>query len=171
MEMVWQVLFTSLPTLFLAGMMVLLVKKFLDQEVKNNQLRWIREQKKETLGLRVQAYERLVMLLERSKFQSLLQRNSSQKEKPELMVFSMHKMIEGEWEHNVSQQIFVSDIAWSAVRKAVTDQKHLLMMCLSELKTSGKTLTELYEKHATEYPHTSMDEALEILGLEAKKNF
>ncbi|MGM0635604.1 MAG: hypothetical protein ACQESK_06030 [Bacteroidota bacterium] len=71
---------------------------------------------KEILPLRLQAYERLTLFLERISPGSLVPRvqpyNSDQHDYETLLI----KTIEQEFEHNLSQQIYVSPKCWNVVK-------------------------------------------------------
>ncbi|GAA4753099.1 hypothetical protein [Flavisolibacter ginsenosidimutans] len=94
-------------------------------------LRTYREPKKETDGfntkpLKLQAYERLVILCERISLPALISRTSS----PDLSAREMQYMLVGnikqEFEYNTSQQIYVSQAAWESVRN-LRDQTLLII--------------------------------------------
>lgn len=72
--------------------------------------------KKESVPQRLQAYERLVLFLERIAPGSLIPRvkpyNEDKNDYENLLI----QTIEQEFEHNLTQQIFVSDACWRAVK-------------------------------------------------------
>ena len=90
---------------------------FKDQQ---NTRRWLlqKENQKDALPLRLQAYERMALFLERINPSKLLIRvtpNSSDKNDYEnLIIYS----IEQEFEHNLTQQIYVSDECWTIILTA-----------------------------------------------------
>ncbi|MCQ2958959.1 MAG: hypothetical protein MJ198_02060 [Bacteroidales bacterium] len=95
-----------------------LMKFFLENEkTKNNELRKI-ENAKITMPLRIQAYERLVLLLERISPESLLLRVQTPTMTAGLMHQELLITIRAEFEHNLSQQIYVSQAAWDSVKMA-----------------------------------------------------
>lgn len=76
------------------------------------------KQKKETIPIRIQAYERLALLTERIELGNLLSRVkplSSDKESYEDLLI---KTIEQEFEHNLVQQIYVSNECWNIIKTA-----------------------------------------------------
>jgi hypothetical protein len=76
---------------------------------------------KDMLPLRLQAYERLVLFLERISPSSLLVRTN----KPNMNSLQLHSEllsdIRTEFEHNLSQQIYMSNPAWEQVKIAKED--------------------------------------------------
>ncbi|GGC91358.1 hypothetical protein GCM10011508_18190 [Flavobacterium lutivivi] len=113
-----EVLMYAIPSLITGGVAYLLFERhFKDQE---NSRRWIlqRENQKHALPLRLQAYERLALFLERINPSKLLIRvaplNTSKADYQNLLIHH----IEQEFEHNLTQQIYVSDELWVTILKA-----------------------------------------------------
>lgn len=84
-----------------------------------------------TRPLQLQAYERLVILCERISLPTLIGRVSQ----PDLTVREMQYMlietIKQEFEYNASQQIYVSQAAWEAVRN-LRDQTLLIINSIAK---------------------------------------
>lgn len=108
----------------------------------------------ESLPLRLQAYERLTIFLERIKPSKLLIRvtpNTSNKEEYASLII---QNIEQEFEHNLSQQIYISDKCWSIINasKNTTIQLIRKASLLEKTDTANKlrevVLTEMMERHA-----------------------
>jgi hypothetical protein len=73
---------------------------------------------KESLPIRLQAYERLTLFLERISPQNLLKRVSPISQEVEDYKSLLIQTVEQEYEHNLSQQIYVSDPCWRIVSAA-----------------------------------------------------
>jgi len=106
------------------------------------------------LPLRLQAYERMALFLERITPSKLLIRvspTSSNKEDYESLVIAN---IEQEFEHNLSQQIYVSDECWNIITAAKNATIQLIRKAsmLEKTSTANKLreviLTEMMEKKA-----------------------
>lgn len=106
------------------------------------------------MPLRLQAYERMALFLERITPSKLLIRVapvSSDKEKYESLLISS---IEQEFEHNLSQQIYISDDCWNIINasKNATIQLIRKASMLEKTDTANKlrevVLTEMMEKRA-----------------------
>jgi hypothetical protein len=107
-----------------------------------------------TMPIRLQAYERMALFLERITPSKLLIRmspNSSNKEDYETLLIAA---IEQEFEHNLSQQIYVSDDCWSIITAAKNATIQLIRKAslLEKTDTANKLreviLTEMMEKRA-----------------------
>jgi len=77
-----------------------------------------KDSQKETLPVRLQAYARMALFLERIALNSLVVRvapkSKSKSEYENLLI----KQIETEFEHNLSQQIYMSDECWNIIKTA-----------------------------------------------------
>lgn len=106
------------------------------------------------LPLRLQAYERMTLFLERISPSKLLVRIppiSSNKEDYESLLI---QNIEQEFEHNLSQQIYISDKCWNIVTTAKNATIQLIRKSgMSEKADSASKLreiilTEMMERHS-----------------------
>ena len=75
-----------------------------------------KESQKHALPLRVQAYERMALFLERIAPGNLLVRVKPYKNKKEDYAILLTKSIEQEFEHNLAQQIYVSEECWNVIK-------------------------------------------------------
>ena len=105
-----------LPSLVVLAAAYYLLKLFLDNE-QNKRLSDIKMAGYKIITpIRLQAYERLVLFIERISPESLVMRVH----KPELSAMQMQtnliQTIREEFEHNLSQQVYVSSQAWELVR-------------------------------------------------------
>lgn len=106
------------------------------------------------MPLRLQAYERMVIFLERltpSKLMIRVTPTSSDKESYESLLIAS---IEQEFEHNLSQQIYVSGDCWNIISAAKNATIQLIRKAslLEKTDTANKlrevVLTEMMEKRA-----------------------
>ncbi len=87
------------------------------------------EARKLTLPIRLQAYERLTLLMERISPESLLVRCEMGELSAKEYEYELLSNIREEWEHNLSQQIYVSHEAWQQVRQAKGNVSKMITMC------------------------------------------
>ncbi len=106
------------------------------------------------LPLRLQAYERMTIFLERITPSKILLRISPKSSKKEAYELLLIQTIEQEFEHNLSQQIYVSDKCWSiiATAKNATIQLIRKASLLEKTNSADKLreviLTEMMERRA-----------------------
>lgn len=109
---------------FLTAWMML--KRFLDRGIKMKMLELKSGAKKEILPLRLQAYERLTIYLERISPNVMLVNLHH----PEMTVRDFQQIltetIRSEFEHNFAQQIYVSPAIWTVVRNTKEEVTRLI---------------------------------------------
>ncbi|WP_224490572.1 DUF7935 family protein [Robertkochia flava] len=109
-----------------------------------------KETKKNALPLRLQAYERMALFLERINPAKLLVRiapASADKDQYESLLIST---IENEFDHNISQQIYISDECWNVIKASKNATIQLIrkagMQSDSASKLREGLLNELLDK-------------------------
>ncbi|MCC6384733.1 MAG: hypothetical protein IT241_06215 [Bacteroidia bacterium] len=136
---------TLLDTLFILAPAVLvlitsffLIKKFLDNQHRLKVIELKMQFQKDIMPLRFQAYERLVLFLERITPNNLLHRIYL----PDYSVKEFHlellSAIRQEFEHNITQQIYVTSDAWSSVKTARDEVIKLLNKAASQVISQDK---------------------------------
>jgi len=102
--------------------MYLLVRRWMDQREKEQLLRLKIDERQETLRvvtpIRLQAYERMALFLERISPNSLVLRCYQPGMDLKLLQGVMTKNIRDEWEHNLSQQVYLTADLWTRIREA-----------------------------------------------------
>lgn len=77
-----------------------------------------KDSQKDTLPVRLQAYERMALFLERIAIPSLVVRVSPQSDDKNAYENLLIKSIENEFDHNLSQQIYMTDECWNVIKAA-----------------------------------------------------
>lgn len=122
--------------------------------------------------LKLQAYERLVLLTERIALPNLITRLAQ----PGISAFEMKVIltenIKQEFEYNSTQQLYVSSISWDAVRN-LKEQNIMIVNKMAEIlpaDASGADLNKKIIELMMAQPGGSLHEmVLEALNFEAKK--
>jgi hypothetical protein len=122
--------------------------------------------------LQLQAYERLVLLCERISLPSLISRVSQPGLSAREMQVFLLETIKQEYEYNISQQVYVSTLAWDAVRN-LRDQSMLIINQIASVlppdaraSDLNKQLLEVILNQQEKALHTIV---LETLNFEAKQ--
>ena len=113
-----EILAYTLPSLITGGVAYSLFNSYFKDQ--RNTRSWLlqKENQKDALPLRLQAYERMALFLERINPTKLLIRitpNSSNKNDYENYLIAQ---IEQEFEHNLTQQIYLTDDCWTIILTA-----------------------------------------------------
>lgn len=95
-----------------------------------------------TKPLKLQAYERLVILCERISLPNLISRVYQPNLTAREMQYMLLENIKQEFEYNASQQIYVSQPAWEAVRN-LRDQSLLIINSIAKTLASEASAKEL----------------------------
>ncbi len=122
--------------------------------------------------LQLQAYERLVMLTERIAIPNLVSRVNTSGLSAREMQMLLLESIKQEYEYNASQQIYVSPVAWEAVRNLKEQNMLIINQVGATLpsEASGVDLNKrLMEFMMTQKQGTLHSIVLEALNFEAKK--
>lgn len=117
------------------------------------------------LPLKLQAYERLVILCERIALPSLISRTAASDLSAKEMHYILIENIKQEYDYNASQQIYVSPIAWTAVRN-LRDQSMLVINKIASSLHPDARATDL-NKELLEVIINQQDKALHTMVLEA----
>ena len=140
--------------------------------MRMKQFELFHETQEVTLRLRLQAYERLVIFLERISPRQLLPRIYS----PSMTVFELQQAITfnvlTEFDHNLSQQIYVSPLAWDAVRN-VKEQTINMGIAFAQKLDQDASAKALYamilEYMATTENELPVETALKMVKDEVRK--
>ena len=108
----------TLPALITGGVAFVMMQKFYNSEESKRKFELLRENQKQALPIRLQAYERVVLLLERiNPTQLLLRVAPISKSKEDYATLLTHN-IQTEYEHNLTQQIYLTAETWNMILKA-----------------------------------------------------
>ena len=96
-----------------------------NEEVKMK-LSMVKANRKQVLPIRLQAYERMTLFLERMNPSNLLLRVTSVNNDKKAYSLSLINTIEQEFEHNLSQQIYISEKCWSVIVASKNATIHII---------------------------------------------
>ena len=121
-----------IPAAVVLYAMYLTVKSFLNRETENRLLDIKAKSAEVAVPIRLQAFERICLLLERMSPQNLVVRLNTGK----FTAVEFHQIllsdIREEFNHNVSQQVYMGDATWELVKNAKED----LIIAVNEAATS-----------------------------------
>lgn len=116
--MVIDILMVSLPALIVMFTAIYMMNKHSKKEQELKRIELAVNNRKIVTPLRFQAYERLIIFLERITPNSIIVRLQT----PNMTAGQLHKeileLIRAEYEHNLSQQLYISPASWEKVRNA-----------------------------------------------------
>lgn len=129
--------------------------------------------KDEILPVRLQAYERSILLLERLSPDSLVMRVSRPEYSARQFQQELLSQITSEFEHNIAQQTYISTEAWDRIKSAKNQIVHLINETAGEVKpdAKGPTLGKLILERLTELNTPPSRVAIDYLKQEVKSLF
>ena len=152
LDEILEVLLYILPAAITGAIAFNFFKSFLANEEKRRRYSLMKENQKQALPIRLQAYERLTLFLERINPAKLLVRISPLSNEKLDYCNLLIQHIEQEFDHNIAQQIYISDATWTiiltaknttiqiirqhAANTSVSDAQSLREVILNSLATS-----------------------------------
>ena len=165
-----------LANLALAGLIFyLLVKRYFDNQQKERLLQMKLDERREALKtvtpIRLQAYERMALFLERISPDSLVLRCYQPGMDLRLLQGVMTKNIRDEWEHNLSQQVYLSEETWARIREAKDEMVNLVNSSAVNLPEENDPTRLAASIFASASHHLPTDGALLALKKEINELF
>lgn len=111
-----QLLFILLPALIVAGISYYFFSQHTRNEEQRRKFLLHKENQKQSFPVRLQAYERMALFLERISPGNLLVRVKPISDRKEDYSNLLIKNIEQEFDHNLAQQIYLSSECWNVIR-------------------------------------------------------
>ena len=118
MEIVLDLIKILIPAGAVLYAMYLTVRSFLEKDFEKKMTDLKMKGVEKVLPVRLQAYERVILLLERISPSNLIVRLSGQKLNAAQFQNLLISSIREEYNHNLSQQVYISEKAWSMVKQS-----------------------------------------------------
>ncbi len=139
MDQLFEILKFILPAGIVFITTYYLVKNFLNHENTRKALDIKLANQTIITPIRLQAYERVVLFLERINPSSLVMRTNKAVSSP-MLQGELLKTIRSEFEHNLSQQIYMSSKSWDAVIKAKEETVKLINVAAAKVSPEANGL-------------------------------
>lgn len=139
----------TLPAIVTGGVAYYFFNSFLRHDTAEKKMQLLAAKKKESLPIKLQAYERMLLFCERINPTKLLLRVKPVSSETNSYTQLLIANIEQEFEHNMVQQIYISDDCWTAIiaaKSAVINQ----LKQISEEVTNADELREKVLLHYTQ---------------------
>jgi len=129
-----------IPSLIVFATAYYLLNSYLENQLKQRKVEVQLKKSDKVLPLRLQAYERLVLLMERLAPPNLIGRVRKENITIPEMQLAMIASIRSEFEHNYSQQIYVSENAWAMVKSTVEEMVSTINATATQLPTDASPI-------------------------------
>ncbi|MEE9406620.1 MAG: hypothetical protein V3V28_00965 [Polaribacter sp.] len=120
---------------------------FIKQQDSDKKLAFLAQKKKDSLPIRLQAYERMLLFCERINPVKMLVRIKPISENTNEYLQLLIASIEQEFEHNLVQQIYISNDSWTAIVAA----KNAIINKLKQVEETVNSANELRETVLIDY--------------------
>lgn len=145
MEYVFYVVLILVPSGIVFGTAYFFLNKLSEKEQRVASIELRKERQKMMLPNRVDAYQRMVLFLERISPNSLVMRVHNPSFAAAQFQAELLRNIREEFEHNVAQQIFISPQAWDMVKNSKEETIKIIHIAASQMNDTS-TGTELASK-------------------------
>ncbi|MFK8060014.1 MAG: hypothetical protein AB8B78_07990 [Polaribacter sp.] len=139
-----------LPALVTGFVAYYMFKGFINNKNAEKKIELLADRKKESLPIKLQAYERLMLFCERINPVKMLMRippiSTNTNDYLQLLIGN----IEQEFEHNLVQQIYISDEAWNAILAS----KNIIINKLKQVAEKATSANDLRENVLIDYSKT-----------------
>lgn len=166
----WEILKICLPAIIVFLTAYFLFRDMLENAQRQREFEFRVKNSGKVTPVRLQAYERLALVLERISPQSLLMRISPH----EITASEYHQQllsnIRQEFEHNLSQQIYISPILWETIRGARENLIGIINKSAEEIGSEASSLAlskkiiEIYIEEEDQPIENAMNELKKEVG-------
>jgi len=140
MEDILEILKYTLPSLIVFLTVYYFLKKYFENEAKKRMHQTILKNHDVITPLRLQAYERIILYLERISPESLILRVNKPGHTCKQLQTELLSTIRIEWEHNLSQQLYVTQKSWEVVKNAKSNIIQLINVTADKVKGDSPSL-------------------------------
>jgi hypothetical protein len=173
MDSLFNVLIAVLPSVIVFLTAFFFLKKMTENEYRKQMIEFKSNNHKNIIPLRLQAYERITIFLERIHPNSMIMRIYKQGMSARLLQAELLKNIRTEYEHNVAQQIYMSKPVWDAVKAAKEETIKIINIAAAKVgdEATGADLSKMIIDMCGQLEKIPSDFALDILKKEVKTLF
>ena len=169
LEIILEIVKITVPALIVFFTVYTLLKQYLEGQYKAQMLKFKQDQNKTTIPLRLQAYERLSLFCERISIPNLVLRLRTENMTATDLRLAMMIAIQKEFEHNITQQVYVSDQLWQIIKIARDDALNIINLVYNQVdaKADARDYAGAMFKYLDSRDLISTDKALVAVKKEA----
>lgn len=132
-----EILKYTIPSLVSGVIAFYFFKEFAKSDANLQNFLQNKENKKFSKTLRLQAYERMTLFMERISPASLVFRIKAQNDNKQAYELSLIHTIEQEFEHNLTQQIYISNECWNVISTAKNSTIQLVIDSAKDINVNS----------------------------------
>jgi hypothetical protein len=173
MEPIWDLIKIIIPAGIVLYAMFLTVKTMLQKQNEAKIIEIKAKNKEIVLPIRLQAYERMSLFLERISPDQIIKRVQKNEMNVAELQYMLLNEIREEFNHNLSQQVYMSDEAWKIIKNAKEELIMVVNQSAKELNPEAKSIElvkKIYEE-SLEKKIDSIEYGLSFLKNEIQQEF
>lgn len=173
LSFVLEVFKLTLPALAVFLVTYYVLKQYLDNDYQKKLLDSKRENAGALTPVKMQAYERMILYLERINPSTLLVRLTDASMSASQLRSELSHAINEEFNHNIAQQLYVSPQAWKLIKIVKEQLLQIINQCYAELdaEARGVDLSRAILDTMIRNEEVPTDKAIEFLKKEFKLVF
>ncbi|MCK5169990.1 MAG: hypothetical protein KAQ75_08925, partial [Bacteroidales bacterium] len=140
MSEVLEILKYTIPALIVLIATVLIIKQMVKNDQSKRNYEIVSKNQQIITPVRLQAYERLTLLLERLSPESLIMRVSKPNMTAKQLQSELLTTIRSEFDHNVSQQIYLTPQVWEIIKNSRAKLTQLINNAASRVKPDAPAI-------------------------------
>ncbi len=168
-----EILKYTIPSLVTFLTVFYILHSYFEDQEKIRQSKASLKNRKLITPLRLQAYERVILFLERISLDSLILRISETGMTSKQLHAGLLTTVRAEFDHNLSQQLYMSDEAWEIVKNAKSNTIKIISLAADKIQGEAPYInlsTKIMES-LMELDKTPTAAAIEYLKKEVQRLF
>ncbi len=152
LTIVLEILKFTIPGLVVFAAVYYVLKRVFANQIDLEQIKYNKERKKEGVAIKLQAYERLALFCQRISVPNMIGRLSMNTMTNADLEQSLLISVQKEYEHNMVQQIYVSEGLWRVIEAAKNQIIEIIVSSAATVNPSGnadgleKKIYEVYKE-------------------------
>ena len=143
MDEISEILKYTIPAIITGGVAAYFLKQFVYMDDNKRKFEMLNDKKKQSLPIKLQAYERMTLFLDRINMVNITNRidagDTNKIEYAKLIIFQINT----EFQHNLVQQIYISEECWKMiVNTKITILNNITACSMQDHLTSGRDLQQ-----------------------------
>lgn len=173
METFLEIIKVVVPVSIVCFTFYFLSKEFFENETEKRRMEQKKELAKSLLPLKLQAYERVIIFLERIAPENMIIRTHKSGMSAKLFHSELSKAIRTEYEHNLSQQLYMSETAWELVKNSKEEMQKLYNLASSKMEdgATGIDLSHVIFQMAAQLDKLPSQVAIDYIKKEIKASY
>jgi hypothetical protein len=169
----FEILKYTLPAIIVFLATWVLIANYSQREKDKRKMELATKNQKTITPIRLQAYERVILFLERINPESMIMRLNRQGVTCRQLQTEMISNIRAEFEHNLSQQVYMSSQAWELVKSARSNLIKIINNCAEKVNPDSPSinLSKSILEFMMEMEKSPINVAIEYIKKEVKTYF